>query len=266
MELKQNKFLVFIARYGYVTKGMVYFTIGLLAVRLTIGAGGSTSGSKQVLELFSEQPFGFYLLIVCMAGLLAHAVWRISQGLVDPEDRGSEAWVKFYRIVDVSIGLMYIGLSYAALQILMGKGTTSSDQNTEIWIAKILDLPFGKWMVLFLALLCVIGGLYQFYSAFIANFDYSFDKDRMSDGEKVFLRQLGRIGIAAWGIVYCMVGYLLYQAAVNYDPQEAGGLEDALNALAEQPYGIWVLGITSTGLLVYGIYLLVLSWYHKIYG
>lgn len=67
------------------------------------------------------------------------------------------------------------------------------------------------------------------------------------------------IGIFAWGIVYCMVAYLLYRAAITFDAEEAGGLAKALNALREQPFGIWILGITAGGLIIYGVYLLVLS-------
>jgi hypothetical protein len=62
-----------------------------------------------------------------------------------------------------------------------------------------------------------------------------------------------------------MVAVLFYRAAVNYDPEQAGGLAKALNALREQPFGIWILGLTAGGLIMYGFYLLVLAYYHKVY-
>ncbi len=87
----------------------------------------------------------------------------------------------------------------------------------------------------------------------------------MSKKEQKALRLMGRIGFSAWGIVYAMMGVLFYQAAIHYDASQAGGLSDALNALQKQPYGIVILGITAGGLIIYGLYLLVLSYYHRIY-
>lgn len=254
-----------IARTGYVAKGFVYFLVGLFTLQATIGMGGTTTGTTQALQEIIYRPFGSVLLIGIILGLLAHAIWRMIQGVLDPENRDDTWFVKLFRVIDFSIGCLYISLSYAAWQILRGLHAQSSDESTEIWIGRILDLPFGQWLVIVIAIGILFGGLYQFYSAAIAGFDYSFDSGNMKPIEKNILSGLGRIGIFSWGIVYCMVAYMLYRAAATYDAEQAGGLSDALNALQQQPYGIWILGLTAGGLIIYGVYLLVLSYYHKVY-
>lgn len=254
-----------IARTGYIAKGVVYFLVGLLTLQATIGMGGQTTGTTQAIQEIFYKPFGSVLLVGIIIGLLAHAVWRMIQGILDPENRDDTLFVKLFRVIDFSIGCLYISLSYAAWQILQGLHAQSSDESTEIWIGKILELPFGKWLVILIAAGIFVGGFYQFYSAAIAGFDYSFDTDNMKPAEKNTLSLLGRIGIFSWGIVYCMVAYMLYRAAVTYDADQAGGLAEALNALRQQPFGIWILGITAAGLIIYGVYLLVLSYYHKVY-
>lgn len=252
-----------IARIGFVAKGAVYFMVGLLATQVAFGMKGEATGTQQALREFITPTFGSILLIGCAAGLFAHAIWRILQSIVDPENREDSLNTAILRIVDFFTGGLYLSLSYAAIQIFRGLSTESSGENTEVWVSKILDLPYGKWIILFFALVIVIAGLYQFYLAYTASFEYRFDSQRMNSKEQKTLRQLGRIGFVAWGIVYLMMGFLFYNAAISYDPNQAGGLADALNALRDQPYGIWILGITSGGLLIYGIYLLVLSYYHK---
>ncbi len=254
-----------IARTGYVAKGVVYFLVGLLTMQTAIGMGGEAPGTTQALQEIIYRPFGSVLLIAIIIGLLAHAIWRIVQAIFDPENRDDTLFVKLFRVVDFSIGCLYISLSYAAWQILRGLQAQSSDESTEVWIGRILELPFGKWLVILIAVSVLVGGFYQFYSAVVASFDYSFDSKNMSNPEKILLRWLGRIGIFSWGIVYCMVAYLLYRAASTFDAEEAGGLAEALNALRDQPFGIWILGITAGGLIIYGLYLLVLSYYHKVY-
>ena len=265
MTTNKKTILTFIARLGFVAKGLVYFMVGLLAFQTTIGMGGSSSSTTQALQEFIYQPFGSVLLIGCALGLLAHAIWRIIQGILDPDDRGTEATTIFFRSIDVIVGCLYLSFSYAAWQIFRGLQTKSTSESTEVWISKVLALPLGKWLVLFCALIVLIIAAYQFYSAYVANFDYSFDVQNMSQKEQQTLRLMGRIGFSAWGIVYSMMAILFYQAAVHYDASEAGGLSDALNALQKQPYGILILGITASGLIVYGLYLLILSYYHRIY-
>ncbi len=254
-----------IARTGYIAKGLVYFMVGLLTLQTAIGMGGETSDATNALQEFINQPFGTILLFGIMVGLIAHAAWRILQGVIDPEKRGDGAQIILFRMIDFLVGCLYISLSYAAWQILQGLNAQSEDQSTEVWVGKILELPYGKWLVMFCAVVIFIGGLYQFYSAWSANFDTSFDFGKMSSKEKKTLRWLGRIGIGAWGVVYCMVAYLFYNASVTFDAEAAGGLDQALRTLRERPFGTQALGITSGGLITYGIYLLVLSYYRKIF-
>lgn len=265
MTTQKKTILTFIARVGFVAKGVVYFIVGLLAFQTTIGMGESSGSTKQALQEFIYRPFGSILLIGCALGLLAHAIWRMIQGIIDPDNLGADISSIFFRVIDFIIGCLYLSFAYAAWQIFRGLQTKSSSESTEVWISKILDLPFGKWLVLFCALIVLIIAGYQFYSAYVANFDYSFDIQSMNKKEQQILRLMGRIGYSAWGIVYSMMAILFYQAAVHYDASEAGGLSDALNALQKQPYGIWILGITAAGLIVYGLYLLILSYYHRIY-
>lgn len=253
-----------IARTGYTAKGLVYFMVGLLTLQAAIGMGGETSDATDAFREFIDQPFGSVLLISVIVGLIAYASWRMLQGITDPQQRGDGAKVVFLRIIDFSTGLLYLAMSYAAWQILQGLGAEDGDESTEVWVERVMELPYGSWLVMLLAIAILAGGVFQFYSAWTARFESSFSS-RMNDLERRALRWLGRVGVSAWGVVYCMVAFLFYQASVSYDSQEAGGLSDALDALQDQPYGTWVLAITAGGLITYGVYLLALAYYHKLF-
>ncbi len=262
---KKRTAITIIARAGFVAKGLVYLMVGLLTLQTTIGMGGETSDATDAFRAFINQPFGSVLLIVIIVGLLAHALWKLIRGIKDPEDRGSGVKIKLMRVFDVMIGGLYVGMSYAAFQILRGLHAADGDEATKVWVERVLHLPFGRWLVMFAAGALVIGGLVQFYSSWQATFESTFSEKSMSKTEMGILRWLGRIGIAAWGVVYCMMAFLFYRASVNFDAEEAGGLSDALTALREQPYGVWILGIMAGGMIIYGIYLLALSYYHKVF-
>ncbi|MBD0346358.1 MAG: DUF1206 domain-containing protein, partial [Coleofasciculus sp. Co-bin14] len=49
-------------------------------------------------------------------------------------------------------------------------------------------------------------------------------------------------------------GFFLIQAAHQSNSNQVRGLEGALDSLARQPYGLWLLGIVAIGLIAYGVY------------
>ena len=95
-----------VARMGYIAKGLVYFMVGLLTLQTTIGMGGQTSDATDALQEFIYQPFGSILLIAIMAGLIAHACWRIIQSIQDTENRGNSLQVRFFRVIDFLTGCL----------------------------------------------------------------------------------------------------------------------------------------------------------------
>jgi hypothetical protein len=74
----------------------------------------------------------------------------------------------------------------------------------------------------------------------------------------------GRIGYAARGVVFCIIGFFIIQAALDFNPTEAKGLDEALGTLAQNYFGAWVLGIVAVGLIAYGFYMLVEARYRKL--
>jgi hypothetical protein len=83
--------------------------------------------------------------------------------------------------------------------------------------------------------------------------------------EKTWAVRTGQAGLTARGVVFVIIAYFLVQAAVTYDPNKAGGLGQAFQTLASQPFGPWLLGIVAVGLIAYGIYGLFLARYRRIY-
>jgi hypothetical protein len=60
------------------------------------------------------------------------------------------------------------------------------------------------------------------------------------------------------------MGYFFIMAAVNYNPDEAVGLDGALKTLAQTYYGKTLLFVTATGLICHGILSLYEARYRRI--
>ena len=65
---------------------------------------------------------------------------------------------------------------------------------------------------------------------------------------------LGVVGYVAKGLALVALGALLVTTAVTVDPGSAGGLDEALRAVAALPFGAALLVIVALGLIVYGVY------------
>jgi hypothetical protein len=111
----------------------------------------------------------------------------------------------------------------------------------------------------------VIGfGLYQIYRGLAIKFTKHFHREQMSEQEFRWAVRTGRAGLAARGVVFGMIGWFLFRAALHFNPKEAGGLGEALAELASRAYGPWLLGLVALGLVAYGIYCFVLARYRRI--
>ncbi len=75
---------------------------------------------------------------------------------------------------------------------------------------------------------------------------------------------LGVFGHLARMVVFGLVGYGLVKAAVNYDPDNAIGLDGALSQVAHYSYGPILLGIVATGLIGFALYSIADARYRKI--
>ncbi len=255
-----------LARFGYAAKGVVYAIIGVLAAQAAFrgGSSGQTTGQSGALQTIVNQPFGRILLGLVAVGLVGYAIWRLVQAIMDPEQEGTDGEGIVKRIGYAISGLVYLGLAFTSFQIIRGTGGGGGG-STQDFTARLMSQPFGQWLVGIVGVIIISIGFFQLYKGFAAKFRDDLKLSEMGDAEETWATRAGRIGLAARGVVYGVIGGLLIQAAVQANPQQAGGLGEALSTLARQPYGPWILGLVALGLVAYGAYAaLVLARFRKI--
>ena len=254
-------------RLGYAAKGLVYVIVGALAALAAFGGrGGETTGSRGAMDTIMEQPFGRTLLGVVAVGLAGYVLWQLFRAAKDPEhaDDGAKSWGR--RAMYLGSGLIHAGLVVAAARMVMdgGGGSTDDNANARGWTATFMSYPYGRWLVGLTGLGIAGFGLYQIYKGYKADLDKQLAMGRMGAGAHRFAVMMGRLGIAARGIVFAIIGGLLAMAAYHENPSEAKGLGGALDTLAAQQYGPWLLGAVALGLVAYGIYLFIRARYRRI--
>jgi hypothetical protein len=252
-------------RIGYAAKGIVYVVIGVLAVKLAAYRGGKTTDNQGALGTIAHQPFGTALLAIVGVGLAAFALWRFVAAVLDAERKGRDAKGLAARIGFSLSGASYAGLAFLAFKMVFGtESGPPSQQKTQDWTARLLAMPWGQWLVVGIGLVVIGIAVSQMAIGVKAKFKSRLALDRMSAAGQKWAVAIGRWGYAARGVVFAIVGGFFIQAAINFNPKEAKGLGSALDLLAQQPYGRWLLGIVAAGLIAYGLFMLVEARYRRI--
>ena len=259
-----SPWIVRLARFGYAAKGVVYVLVGSLTAFGALKGGEAPTDSRGALTQIVYQPFGRVLLGVVAAGLASYALWRLTQAFKDTEDKGAGWKGLSARFFYACIGVVYAGLGYSAVQLILGNGAgQGSDESSRELTAHLFMLPLGRWLA-GLAGLAVIGfGGWQCYSAFSAKFCEKWKRHEMSEPARSCATRAGQVGLTARGIVFGIIGVFLIQAALHARPDEARGIGGALHALEQQPHGPYVLGAVALGLVAYGLYMFVEARYRR---
>jgi Domain of Unknown Function (DUF1206) len=260
---KASPWIERLARVGYVAYGVVYVLVGVLAVQAAFGGGGKAASQEGALRQVLLAPLGRVLLGMVVIGLLAYAMWRLFQGFLDPENEGADAKGIVKRFDHVINGLFHAALAFSAGQLVLGSGGGGGGSPDD-WTARLLAQPLGRWLAAIAGAVIVGAGLYQFYKAYRADFRDELKLGEMGVWEKTWATRSGRLGYAARGVVFSVIGVLLIQATLQTDPDEARGLGGALETLARQPFGPYILGAIALGLAAYGVFMFVVARYRRI--
>jgi hypothetical protein len=242
-----------LARIGLVAEGLFSLTVGLLVAQLAVGRPGDDAGPEGAAEQIADQPFGQGLLIVLIAGLVCLVVWRGVQFLTgdEVEGHGLQARTKFGGMV-----VVYLGVIWIAATVLLGRwgqdvGNDDNDVEEEA-TAFVLDWPGGDLLVGAVGVGFIVVGLVAIWSYGVqGRFMRRIDTDRTSPALEHKLRVLGRVAYTGRSLVNIVIGALLIVAARNHDPDEAGGMSDALASLADETWGQILLAAIALGFFTY---------------
>jgi hypothetical protein len=250
------------ARTGYAARGVVYAVVGLLAVQTAFGARSRPTDTRGALQEVAGKSMP--LLWLLAIGLLGYAVWRIVQGFLDREHKGTDLKGLAHRVGRVGTGLIYGSLGVAAVRLARGAHGSSGGQGYREWTAKLMSQPHGRWLVAAVGMGVIAGGLHQIWRGWTEKFRKEIRLQEMDATERKLAINAGKLGLISRGAVFLISGGFLIQAARRFDPGQARGLGGALAALAAQPHGTILLALVAVGLIAFGAYSLLLARYGRI--
>lgn len=237
---------------GLVAYGVVHVLVGWIALRIAwtgLAGGGAEQASQQgALAELAGQPFGSVSLWVIAVGLFALTVWQVIEAIWGHRDRPQGMKRVRKRLGSAGRAVAYALVGAAALRTALGQ-PGSGNNKEEGWTARLLSVPFGRILVIAVGITIIVLGV----RLVLRGVNKKFTED-LARGVGRGVIRLGQAGYIVKGVAYAIVGALFGWAAITYDAEKAGGLDEALRTVNAAPFGSVLLTLMALGLICFGIY------------
>jgi hypothetical protein len=246
-ELGRESNFLSLCRVGFIGRGVLYILIAVLV--LGTGRTEDLTGALAYLNHGSSR----LVLLGISAGMLAYGLWRLADAAFGMENPGSGGKALGKRAAAGFVGSIYLYLSYKAVALLLAgeAAVATPEQQADT----VLDLPGGHLVLGVAAAILLVAGAIQLRTAFKCDFLRRLDARATAP----LVKWLGRIGYAARGVIFLLVGLMIGRAAIDGRSDEAGGMEQALDFLSGP-----ILYSVALGLLLFGAFSIVEGIFRRI--
>ena len=249
-----------LVRLGYIAKGLIYFLIGVLALRLGLGMrGGRLTDPSGVLITLLRQPFGRMLLLGIGIGIVAYAAYYLFEAIADLRRLGGGVQGWFHRSLTIIKAVAYGTIGIEALNIVLFNRRSSGDAEDNARL--VMRFPLGDVLLVLVGLGIAIYGFSQLKMAWDGKADDDLDAARVQREAK-WIFALGRIGTTARGVILIGMGVTLLWSGLQERPANADGYSEVLATVAA--VNPWLLAAMGVGVVSFGLFQLCHARYAKL--
>ena len=247
-----------LARVGLLAYGLVHLLVAWLALQLAWGSGGGEADQSGAMATLAQSSLGKPLLWIVAIGLIALAVWQAAEVLrwrfgwsASGEAKKKALWKT---VTSIAKAAVYVALAITALRFAVGSGHSSAQSQQET-TAGVFGWPGGRWLVGIAALVLIGVGAQHVYKGVKKTFLKQIDLAEAAPKTTRLITRLGQVGFPAKGVALALVGGLLGYAAITFDPSKARGLDGAMRAILDAPFGEVLLTLVALGIVAFGAFL-----------
>ena len=246
---KNNTAVQAAARIGFAVSGLLQLAIGVIAFEVAFHRSRGEADQSGALHDLADMPGGPLLLGVCILGFLALGLWLGLSAILPRPHAGTR--LRVLHLADAAKAIVYLTLASTAVTVLI-RGEDRSAASTADFSAALLRLPAGAALLGLLGLAVIGVAGYLVYKGTTRRFER--DIRLRPDFTERPVVALGVIGYVARGVALGGVGVLIVLGALTSNPARSNGLDAALRAAAELPFGQIILSVIGVGWLASGVY------------
>ncbi|WP_292155891.1 DUF1206 domain-containing protein [Brevundimonas sp.] len=253
------------ARIGYGALGFVYLSAGVLTLLAALGVLDEAAGSQETTLWLAAQPLGRVWLLLLGLGLLAFVQWCVLQSVFDADHEGRSRDGLMKRAGQGANGLVHLALALTALRLLWidrpAEARIEGAVATHDAAARVLAFPSGDLLLIGVGLIIIGIGIGNVVNGLRADFT-----GRLTCSETLCRRlsPLAKAGNVAKGVSLLPLGVFVVLGGLSSRASEVRTFGDALDGLAAQPAGPWVLGCVALGFIAFGLFSFIEARFRRI--
>lgn len=251
-----------VARFGLVAQGVSFALVAVLAIKLALGDGGAATDRQGALRTIAQDGAGRAIVIALAIGFGCYTLWRLFEAVFGRKLESSKEESPWKRLGALGKAAIYAALCAAAVSVLLGEGGSGNEEKKAT--SGILGWPGGKWLVMAIAAGIAGAALWNLYRGLSQRFLKQLKTGEMSSRARAWTTRVGVVGLLARAVVFGLIAWFFFDAAVDYNANKAQGLDGALRKLSAETYGTWLLSIVAAGLLAYGLFCLIQARYREV--
>ena len=239
-------------RLGLAAYALVHLLIAWIALQVAWTTDSGSADSTGALRTLGDSSFGTALLWAVAVGMAALVCWQILDAAIGHTRHDGFTRIR-KRVTSAGRAVIYGLLGYQAVTIATGSG--SGGGNTEDSLtARLMNATGGQWLVGAVAVAIIGIGVALAIKGASCRFTKDLQPAATSGRTGGTVVTVGQLGYIAKGVALAIIGGLFVWAAATHDAQKAGGLDEALKTLLDQPFGAWLLTVVALGIAAFGVY------------
>jgi len=253
-----------IALSGYISKGIVFSITGILAFLSAFNMGGRKAGKISIISYLEQQTLGSVIVVLLGVGLICYGIWRLIQGVNDPEGIGTDFKGLVKRISFSISGIIYFLLGLIAIAEAFGLLSIYSTGNNSK--EPLLNTSTRSLIFIIIGGALAIKAIYQFVKIYKGNFINNFDIQSVTSlNTRKYIKRMGYAGLLSRGIVTSIISYFFLSTGIdlNASSKQVKGTAEAFSFIQDQAYGKYLLGFVAAGLVCYGLFMFSTAAYRK---
>jgi hypothetical protein len=260
----KGKWVHYAAMWGCMATGLVYLSIGLIAVLsfLQLKQGGADEGS--LLVYLDQYGAGKVLVWIIMLGMLAFITWRLYETVADPYHygRGWKGLVKRSAIALSSLADALI--AYSAVQALLGLGNLKKsgqpvqERNSA---QHLLNESWGSTVLCAIGIVVLLTAIVQLGYVINKTYRERLDAEHLQRWKRLTIETLAWYGHFARGVILGIVGFFLVKAALSGNAQHVVNTDKAFDFIGDE-VGHFYFILVAIGTICYGLFMMLFGVYY----
>jgi len=247
---KHHPVLDALARAGLAAYGVVYLLLAWLALQVVLEDSDGAIDKTGALRQLAEQSWGDIALWAAAVGLAALTVWQALEAAVGHHERDAKKrWA--LRTKSAFRAGVFAVIAMSSAKTALGQ---SSRKGTDGYTAWLMEQPLGPFLVGAVGVAIIAFAVGSAVIGLTDSYQHDLDVDGRTGEVGTALTVLARAGYCTRAVAFGVMGSLFLWAAETHDPQQSGGLDQALGRVMKAPAGPALLAAVALGFACYGLF------------